>query len=121
MGVEHFRSEARRYDADGRHVGPGEWLDFIHVANGVAPGTFGAAVSCGPWWAGGSVEEYLDARVLHREDGSVSVVSTTEHGRSVLAEARRRFDARERVAAGDGVDVARGNDACAQAKDGGAR
>lgn len=119
MGVEHFRSEARRYDVNGRHVGPGEWLDFIHVANGVAPDMFGAAISRGPWWAGGSVEEYADARVLHREDGSVSVVSTTDRGRAVLGEARRRFDARERIGAVDGADVAGSDDGYGQTRRGG--
>jgi hypothetical protein len=121
VGVEHFRSEARRYDAAGRHVGPGEWLDFIHVANGVAPGTFGAPVSSGPWWAGGSVEEYADARVLHREDGSVSVVSTTEHGAVVLAEARRRFASMELVDVGEGSDTAGSDDGSAQMSRGGRR
>jgi len=82
----HFRSNAKRY-VDGVHVGPGEWLDVIHEANRLAPDTFGAPTSVDAWWAGGTVEEYTDARVLHREDGSLSVVSKTAFGSALLREA----------------------------------
>lgn len=80
----HFRSEAKRYNAQGVHTGPGEWLDLIREANGVEAKFFDAPESSGPWWAGGSVEEYADARVIHREDGSVSVVATSDHGTEIL-------------------------------------
>jgi hypothetical protein len=61
-----------------------EWQSVIWDANEIAPDTFGRPDHLGPWWAGGSVEEYPDARVLHRGDGSVSIVSKTEKGDEVL-------------------------------------
>lgn len=74
---------------------PGPWLDLIHHANGVDEGLFGEPTSVGPWWAGGSVEEYPDARVIHHDDGrepmdrSVSVVALTQRGHDALTEADR--------------------------------
>lgn len=59
------------------------WLPVIHEANRV-DAIFGRPESTGPWWAGGTVEEYEHARVLHRGDGSVSITSKTEHGERVL-------------------------------------
>lgn len=85
--MTHYRAPAKRYNERGEHVGPGAWLDVIHAANRISPGMFGAPYETGPWWAGGSVEEYPDARVLHRGDGSVSVVSKTDKGAAVLSAA----------------------------------
>jgi len=68
-----------------------EWLRVIHTSNDIEPGMFGKPDYLGAWWAGGSVEEYPDARVLHRGDGSVSVVSKTERGDRVLCEAAKRL------------------------------
>jgi hypothetical protein len=43
--------------------------------------------STGDWWAGGYVEEYKDAYVLHREDESVSVISKTDLGARLIRQA----------------------------------
>ncbi len=83
----HIRTPGKAYAPNGRHIGPGQWLDLIHEANRVTPDMFGAADSTGEWWAGGYVEEYHDARVLHRPDGTVSVVSKTDAGTRTLATA----------------------------------
>jgi hypothetical protein len=81
----HFRAPAKAFDAQGRHTGPGEWLTFIHAMNRAAkeanlPMLFGTPDSTGDWWAGGYVEEYFDARVLHRTDETVSIISKTDRG-----------------------------------------
>lgn len=62
------------------------WLDFIHACNDARPGTFGAPIAAesGSWWAGGEVEEYPTARVLHRADGSVSIVGKTADGDAAI-------------------------------------
>jgi hypothetical protein len=62
-----------------------EWQRLIHQVNRLCkvaalPALFGAPDSTGDWWAGGEVEEYLDARVIHRGDGSVSIASKTDRG-----------------------------------------
>jgi hypothetical protein len=88
--MTHVRTPGKAYDAAGKHTGPGEWLTVIHEVNRIAPGTFGEPQSAGPWWAGGWAEEYADARVLHREDGSVSLVSKTDRG-AELAQAAGRL------------------------------
>lgn len=66
-----------------------EWLTVIHKANEIVVNEtfFGRPVWHGDWWAGGTVEEYPDARVLHRGDGSVSIVSKTVFGDFVLRRA----------------------------------
>jgi hypothetical protein len=84
--MTHVRTPGKAYDSAGKHTGPGPWLSVIHEANRITPGMFGEP-DISPWWAGGEVEEYKDARVIHRPDGSVSVVSKTEHGAEVLATA----------------------------------
>jgi hypothetical protein len=68
--------------------GHGEWISLIRQVNRIAPDTFGKP-EVGPWWAGGSVEEYPDARVIHRGDDSISVVSKTERGDQLIREAAR--------------------------------
>lgn len=85
--MTHVRTDGKAFNAAGEHTGPGEWLTVIHEVNRLAPGTFGAPDSLGPWWAGGSVEEYQDARVIHRPDGTVSIVSKTPRGAGLLSEA----------------------------------
>jgi hypothetical protein len=85
--MTHVRTAGKAFDAAGNHTGPGEWLAVIHEVNRLAPGTFGQPESQGDWWAGGTVEEYPDARVLFREDGTVSIVSRTGHGAGLLARA----------------------------------
>lgn len=90
---EQFRYPARKYDRAGEHIGPGMWLDVIHCANALEHGMFGEPLSTGPWWAGGYVEEYEAARVLHRdqdEEGnstSVSIIPKTPHAADILAKA----------------------------------
>jgi hypothetical protein len=88
----HFRSPGKAYDAQGNHTGPGQWLTVIRTANGIAKDQgqeplFDSPESTGDWWAGGYVEEYPDARVLHREDGSVSVISKTPRGADLIKRA----------------------------------
>lgn len=68
----------------GRDGEAGEWLKVIWEANDIRPGTFLSPEHTGPWWAGGEVEEYPDARVIHRGDGTVSIVSKTDEGDRVL-------------------------------------
>ena len=91
----HFRSNARAYSPLGRHIGPGEWLELIHEVNRVAreeglEPVFSEPESSGDWWAGGYVEEYPEARVLHREDESVSVISKTDLGARLIHKAAER-------------------------------
>ena len=84
--------------------GVSEWLRVIWAANDVEPGTFGASfldsggpssdTASGDWWAGGYSEEYEHARVIHRGDGSTSIVAKTEHGESVLAQAHHMVTGR---------------------------
>jgi hypothetical protein len=70
-----------RIDSTGRP----EYLRVIHECNGVAPGTFVAPLdTSGKWWAGGEFEDYPDARVIFRGDGSVSIVAKTERGDTIL-------------------------------------
>lgn len=86
-----LRLMAEDLDGSGRP----EWLRVIHEVNRLhdADGgekgdrPFSAPEHLGPWWAGGSVEEYPDARVLHRGDGTVSIVSKTERGDELLRRA----------------------------------
>lgn len=103
-----YRYPAKAYNEAGEHVGPGEWLTLIHHTNVVRPGTFGEPTSTGDWWAGGYVEEYPDARVIHHDDGpddyskqaasgvewcrSVSVIAKTEAGALALARAAQRIE-----------------------------
>jgi hypothetical protein len=60
-------------------IGLGRWIDVIHVANGLWPGMFGAAESEDKW-----VEEYHDASVVFREDGTASVIAKTNRGDRTL-------------------------------------
>ncbi len=88
---------AKAYDAKGRHVGPGPWLDLIRAANGVEPGFFGEPIELGLWWAGGSFEEYEHARVIHHSPSeAVSVVAKTDHGAEVLLAAEKALGATSR-------------------------
>ena len=75
-----------------------EWLKVIWACNDISrewsptggddlsTRMFGAP-EIGPWWAGGTVEEYPDARVIHRGDETVSIVGKTERGDAALARA----------------------------------
>lgn len=91
MGAPRYPAKA--YDANGRHIGPGLWLTVIHEANRLCieagrERMFDEPTSTGDWWAGGYVEEYPEARVLHRDrgpDGDYSNVSI--HGKTPEAEA----------------------------------
>ena len=88
----HFRSDGKAYDDKGRHIGPGDWLTVIHTVNRLAKADgfdapFGTPDSTGKWWAGGYVEEYGHARVLHREDETVSVISKSDRGADLIRRA----------------------------------
>jgi hypothetical protein len=87
--MAHFRAAAKAFNDKGEHIGPGDWLKVIHTANRLAGEDviFGEPESMGAWWAGGFVEEYPDARVLHRTDGSVSVLSKTPRGDDLIRRA----------------------------------
>ena len=58
--MAHIRTAAEGRDGDNP-----EWLHVIWAANEIDDTMFGAP-ELGPWWAGGTVEEYPDARVLLR-------------------------------------------------------
>ncbi len=68
-----------------------EWLELIHTVNARAANResriFGKVLDTGPWWAGGSVEEYEHARVIHRDDDTVSVEGKTDAASTAIAEA----------------------------------
>lgn len=81
--MTHIRALAGNRDERGRP----EWLRVIHEANGVDPDIFGAPLETGDWWAGGTFERYADADVIHRGDGSVSLISTTARGSEALRQA----------------------------------
>jgi hypothetical protein len=38
----------------------------------------------GPWWAGGSVEEYPTARVIHHDDETVSVTGKDDETQTLI-------------------------------------
>jgi predicted DNA-binding protein len=102
LSPAHFRSPAKTFNSQGEHTGPGEWLTIIRTVNGIAkdegiPGPklysdgtapiFGSPESDGDWWAGGYVEEYPDARVIHRTDDTVSIFSKTDRGADLIRRA----------------------------------
>lgn len=97
----HYRYPAKAYDGAGNHTGPGRWLALVHEANRVEESFFDSPDSTGDWWAGGWVEEYPHARVLHRTDESVSVIAKDDHGAKVLAEAAHNIELR--LLAGGGL------------------
>lgn len=76
-----------------------EWLAVIHEANQITEEAgerpmFAGPISSGPWWAGGFVEEYPDARAIVPDpergrqvaEGAL-LVSKTERGARVLRQA----------------------------------
>ncbi len=78
-----------RFPAAAQHAtepGAQTWLNLIWLANGIDETMFGKPTSQGPWWAGGQVEEYEHARVIHDGD-SVRVVPKTDHGEDILRQA----------------------------------
>lgn len=94
--MDHFRSPAKAYDEAGNHIGPGKWLDVVRESNRVAllfdlPEPFQAPSETGKWWAGGYFEEYPTFRILHREDGSVSILAKHPSARRILESAVRRL------------------------------
>lgn len=68
------------------------WVDLIRECGAISPGMFTSGHTSGPWWAGGDAEEYSDARIIHRPDGTVSIVSLTDEGAATIAEAARRLN-----------------------------
>lgn len=90
--MTRLRLSGRR--PEGQPYGAPEWLRVIHEANGIEPGMFGTPESMGPWWAGGFVEEYPDARVIldsDEPDSGARIVSKTDKGARVLARAARNL------------------------------
>jgi hypothetical protein len=75
---------------------PPEWLQLIWETNRVAAEGQEKEVFGKPrideWWAGGTVEEYPNARVIHRGDGTVSVVSKTQRGAEMITLAAGRLE-----------------------------
>jgi len=82
-----IRTAARAAEGEPRP----EWLTLIHESNRIDSKMFTTPV-LGSWWAGGTCEEYENARVLHRGDGTVSVVSKTDHGHKVLVQAAENIN-----------------------------
>lgn len=68
-----------------------EWLAVIHMANQIDPGIFGRPEELKRWWAGGSVEEYPDARVIFVGDESVRIVAKTKRGDKTLREVAKQL------------------------------
>lgn len=69
-----------------------QWLRVIREVNKHRPDTFGQPVSTGPWWAGGYVEEYPDARVIlpaegRSEEEGVLILALTDEVAAALAAA----------------------------------
>ena len=93
-----YRGPAKGF-RDGKHIGPGPWLDVIHECNRIhheryptsVTEPFGSPESTGPWWPGSYVEEYHSFRVLMSEDDTVSIHSKTEVAGKMLAEALARL------------------------------
>jgi hypothetical protein len=72
--------------------GPPEWLRIVHKANEIDPEMFGEPDSIGPWWAGGTSEEYTHARIILRDGGNDTLIaSKTDHGCDVLKQAAERL------------------------------
>lgn len=83
--MAHIRTAAKSINPDDPWYP--EWLQVIHAANDIDPEFFGEPDEIKEWWAGGTAEEYEHARVLHRTDPSVSIVSKTEYGDKILRQA----------------------------------
>jgi hypothetical protein len=69
-----------------------DWLAVIHHVNATrtaagAEPLFGRPTHAGPWWAGGSVEEYERANVILREDGTVNIEGKDEEATRLIEEA----------------------------------
>ena len=62
------------------------WLELIWAANEIDPTMFMAPI-IEEWWAGGTVEEYPDARVIFTGDDTVRIVSKTDKGHDILTAA----------------------------------
>jgi hypothetical protein len=68
-----------------------EWLAAIHEINGIDR-IFGTAIHTEKWWAGGTVEIYEHARVIHRTDDSCSIVGLTERGDAAIVAAATKLN-----------------------------
>lgn len=63
--------------------GQPESLAFIRRVDELAKGRgedpfFNKPDRVGPWWAGGTVEDYPEARIIFRPDGTESIQATSE-------------------------------------------
>lgn len=73
--VAHARFKA----TEATDSGDPAWIGFIRTCNEIDPGLIARPDTVDDWWAGGSVEEYQDVRVLFREE-SVTIVAKTARG-----------------------------------------
>jgi hypothetical protein len=76
--------------SDARRPGAQTWLNLVWVCNEVRPGFFGAPTATDDWWAGGTFEEYPEARIITDASG-VRIVGTSPAGDLVIQEAAERL------------------------------
>jgi hypothetical protein len=89
---------AEKGDGSGSAAGAPEWLKIIREANEFASegdNLFFGAPKIEDWWAGGTVEEYPDARFIFGGDGTCRVCAKTVRGREVLLQAMSNLGYRE--------------------------
>lgn len=72
--------------------GQPEWFAFIRRVNELAKGrgedpVFDKPDHMGPWWAGGTVEEYPEARIIFRPDGTESIQAKSERAAQLFDQA----------------------------------
>lgn len=72
--------------------GQPEWLAFIWRVNELAKDrgedpVFGKPDHMGPWWAGGTVEDYPEARIIFRPDGTKSIHAKSERAAQLFDQA----------------------------------
>jgi hypothetical protein len=78
---------ARHIPPEGQHP---EWLQVIWQVNDDRPGTF-LKPEIKPWWAGGMVEEYPEARVIFVGDETVRVCGKTDEVEAAITAAARKL------------------------------
>lgn len=72
--------------------GQPEWFAFIRRVNELAKGrgedpVFDKPDHMGPWWAGGTVEDYPEARIIFRPDGTESIQAKSERAAQLFDQA----------------------------------
>lgn len=76
--------------AGAREPGAQTWINLVWECNTISSGFFGAPQYTGDWWAGGTVEEYGQARIV-RDTSSVRIIGSSARGDLVIAEAAERL------------------------------